>query len=143
MSQKIPEGAPNLFPFLTYRDANAALRFLSEAFGFEERVVYRAPDGSVAHAELRLGPGIIMIGSVKKEHVLGLKSTLDLGGVSQGVYVYVRDVEAHHARAKAAGATIIRPLQDTDYGSREYVAKDTEGNLWSFGTYWPDPNSKA
>jgi len=53
------------------------------------------------------------------------------------VYVYVEDVDAHHARARAAGAEIVRPLQDTDYGSREYSVRDLEGHLWSFGTYHP------
>jgi uncharacterized glyoxalase superfamily protein PhnB len=55
-----------------------------------------------------------------------------------GIYVYVEDVEAHHDRAKAAGADIVRPLQVTEYGSWEYSVRDLEGHLWSFGTYLPE-----
>ena len=61
----------------------------------------------------------------------------DIEIASQTIYVYVADLDAHHARAVAAGATITQPLSDTDYGSREYAATDREGHQWSFGTYRP------
>jgi uncharacterized glyoxalase superfamily protein PhnB len=78
-----------------------------------------------------------MLGSARDDD-LGMKSPRELPGVNQGVYVYVKDVDAHFARAKAAGAEIVRTLADTDHGSREYCARDLEGHLWSFGTYLPD-----
>jgi uncharacterized glyoxalase superfamily protein PhnB len=60
---------------------------------------------------------------------------------TMSLYIVVPDPDAHHARATAAGATVVRELQDTDYGSREYSVRDPGGNLWSFGTY--DPNTAA
>jgi uncharacterized glyoxalase superfamily protein PhnB len=116
--------APNMFPFMRFRDADAALDWLSRAFGFEEHALYRGDDGTIQHAEMALGPGIIMFGPGDP--------------ASQGVYVAVDDADAHYERAKAAGAEITRELEDTDYGSREYTARDPEGHVWSFGTYKPE-----
>jgi uncharacterized glyoxalase superfamily protein PhnB len=116
-----------IIPVFRYRDANAAIEFLTAAFGFEEHAVYRDDDGRVMHAELRFGDGLIMLGQA------GDGREPDGGGV----YVIVEDVDAHHDRAKRAGATITRELTDMDYGSREYGATDPEGNEWSFGTYQP------
>lgn len=121
----------SLFPALRYRDADAAADFLARAFGFSHRALHRAADGSVAHAEMRLGNGIVMFGS------RGEPDPANPWMVEAGVYVAVDDVDAHHARAVAAGATIVRPLADTDYGAREYSVRDLEGHLWSFGTYRP------
>ena len=73
--------------------------------------------------------------AVNGQYVIGFRNPPD--EVQQGVYVQVEDVDAHYARARAAGAEIVRPLQDTDYGSREYSVRDLEGHLWSFGTYQP------
>jgi uncharacterized glyoxalase superfamily protein PhnB len=128
----------NIFPALRYRDANAALEWLKRAFGAEEKEVNRGDDGAIRHAELRFGAGLIMLGQHDDEGWMGgdapdaLTSTVSL-------YVVVPDPDAHHARASAAGARIVRELSDMDYGSREYSARDLEGNLWSFGTY--DPNA--
>ena len=115
---------PNIFPFMRFADPDAAVEWLSRAFGFEERVVYRSEEGVIQHAESSLGPGIIMLGPGDP--------------ASQGVYVAVEDADAHYERAKAAGAEIVRELEDTDYGSREYTARDLEGHVWSFGTYRPE-----
>jgi len=117
---------PTVFPALTYDDARAALDFLKSAFGAEEHAVYNADDGAIRHAELRFGNGLVMFGP-------------SAGGtrVPASVYVVVEDPDAHHERARAAGAEIVRELHDTDYGSREYGAKDPEGNAWYFGTYQP------
>ena len=123
---------PNIFPALKYQDANQAIDFLTRAFGFEKRAVHAGDGDKVAHAELRLGAGTVMLGSDASNP----ENPWD--AVRIGVYVQVDDVDAHHARAKAAGAEIVRPLADTDYGAREYSVYDSEGNLWSFGTYHPD-----
>ena len=125
-----------MFPFMRYHDAPVAIAWLVQAFGFEERAVYPGPDNTIAHAELGFGGSVLMLGSARNDN-LGLKTSRELGAVSQGVYVYVPDIDAHYARAKAAGAEILYELRDTDYGSREYGARDLEGNLWSFGTYLP------
>ena len=136
MSRTTADAKPNVFPFLRYKDAPAAIEWLAQAFGFQKHAVYPGPDGSIAHAQLSLGAGIIMLGSAKDD-VLGMKSPRDLGAVNQGIYIALDDIEAHYARAKAGGAEILRPLAGTDYGAREYTARDLEGHLWSFGTYWP------
>jgi uncharacterized glyoxalase superfamily protein PhnB len=77
----------------------------------------------IHHAEISLGPGIVMLGQGDP--------------ASHGVYVAVGDADAHYERAKAAGAEIVREIEETDYGSREYTARDPEGHVWSFGTYRP------
>jgi uncharacterized glyoxalase superfamily protein PhnB len=119
---------PNIFPALRYRDANAAIAFLTDAFGFSEKAVYRGDDGVVQHAELQLGAGIVMLGQLP-DH--------EPASAAQTIYVVVADVDAHYARAKAAGAEISRELEDMEYGSREYGARDPDGYSWSFGTYDP------
>jgi uncharacterized glyoxalase superfamily protein PhnB len=120
------EQAPNIYPVLRYADAEAALEWLGRAFGFKELVVHRGGEdskGPIQHVEMSLGPGIVMFGpGDPREH---------------GIYVAVEDADAHHEQAKAAGAEITREIEDTDYGSREYTARDLEGNVWSFGTFRP------
>ena len=126
--------APNIYPAIRYADAPAAIEWLKKAFGFEELKVVPGENGTVRHAELRLGPGVIMLGSggkVKKER------PRDHADADISLYVAVDDPDAHYARAKAAGAEIIRDVIDTDHGSRDYGALDLEGNVWWFGTYWP------
>ena len=125
------------FPFLRYQDAPAAFEWLARAFGFQKQMLVPGPDGTIAHAQLRYGASLVMIGSVRDD-VMKLKSPAAAGGATQGIYVHVDDVDAHHERAKAAGTEIIMELEDTDYGSREYIARDLEGHLWSFGNYAPE-----
>jgi uncharacterized glyoxalase superfamily protein PhnB len=136
MADTMASGAPTMFPFVRYHDAPAAIEWLGRVFGLESRAVHAAPDGSIAHAELGYGGSVLMLGSAREDQ-LGLRTAHDLGAVTQGIYVCVADVDAHYARARAAGATIAYELRDTEYGSREYGARDLEGNLWSFGTYRP------
>ena len=127
-----------VIPALQYQDARAAIDFLCTAFGFEKKAVYEGEGGTIAHAELTLGNGMIMLGSVN-ESAYGklLKRPRDAGGVTMGVYAIVDDVDAHFARAKAAGAVIAREPVTQDYGGRDYIAKDPEGHVWTFGTYDP------
>ena len=129
------ENVPTIYPALSYQDAKAAMGFLNRAFGFEELMVVPGDDGSIVHAEMNLGPAVIMLGSNKPE--MGWVSPRDLPAVNQTLYIAIDDVDAHYQRARAAGAEITRELNDTDYGSREYGAKDPEGHHWSFGTYRP------
>lgn len=127
---------PNIFPALRYHDADAALGWLKDVFGFEEKAVHRGEDGTIGHAELRLGAGLIMLGQYADEGWMG-GSAPDPLASTMSLYVVVADPDAHHEQATAAGAQIVRELADMDYGSREYSARDLEGNLWSFGTYDP------
>ena len=126
----------NIFPALRYRDADTALAWLTEAFGIEERDVYRDGDGRIRHAELKLGDGLIMFGSYHEDGFLG-GSPPDPRAGTISLYIAVGDPDAVHARATQAGAEVVRELTDTDYGSREFSVRDLEGNLWSFGTYNP------
>jgi uncharacterized glyoxalase superfamily protein PhnB len=128
----------NCIAFLTYADAPAAIDWLEQAFGFERASVHEGPDGTIAHAELRLGDSMVMLGTAG-DNDLGLKTPRELGAVNQGVYLIVDDgIDAHYERAVAADAEVVRALHDTDYGSRDYIVRDPEGNLWSVGTYRPE-----
>ena len=120
---------PTVFPTLSYDDARAALDFLVAAFGAERHAVYEGDDGTIQHAELRFGNGMVMFGSASEE--------IPASGGRAGVYIAVADPDEHHARARRAGAEIVRELHDTDYGSRDYAARDPEGNTWYFGTFQP------
>ena len=128
-------GRPSIYPTLLYTDAKAAIRQLTEAFGFTELSVYEGEDGSVMHAELVQGNGAVMLGSKGRG---GVFDGAMKGAGPTGVYVVVDDVDAHHQRAVDHGVEILMPPTDQDYGSRDYMARDTEGNIWSFGTYAPE-----
>jgi uncharacterized glyoxalase superfamily protein PhnB len=127
-----------VIPALQYQDARAAIEFLCRAFGFEKKAVYEGEGGSIAHAELTLGNGMVMLGSVKDtEYGKLLVRPRDAGGVTMSVYIIVKDVDAHFMRAKAAGAEITREPVTQDYGGRDYTCKDREGHVWSFGITIP------
>ncbi|MFI9650224.1 VOC family protein [Streptomyces sp. NPDC052040] len=131
---------PSICPTLLYADAKAAIRQLTEAFGFTELSVYESheadgADGTVLHAELVLGNGVVMLGS--KGRGGPFDEAMEGAGPS-AVYAVVDDVDAHHRQAAEHGAEILVPPTDQEYGSREYLARDVGGNLWSFGTYGPE-----
>ena len=109
--------------YFGYRDAVAALRWLEKAFGFEPKEVHKGDDGQIVHAQMSFDTGVFMISQAPT--------------AGSGIYVAVDDPDAHHDRAAAAGAEITMELIDQPYGSREYGAKDLEGNAWYFGTYRP------
>ena len=125
-----------IFPVIRYHDADAAIEWLDRAFGFAERVVYRDDSGAVRHAELELGDQLVMLGQADPAGWMGGNEPRPLAS-TVSLYVVIEDADAHHGRAVEAGATIVRALSDQSYGSREYSARDVEGNLWSFGTYRP------
>ena len=133
---------PTVWPAFRARDARALIRFLVDAFGFVETVVYGdQPDGSgdvVVHAQLSwpLGGGV-MLGSVRDDP----DAVWTVPPGSTGCYVVTDSPDALHDRAVAAGAQVVQGLHDTDYGSREFAVRDPEGNLWSFGTYRGQPVS--
>jgi uncharacterized glyoxalase superfamily protein PhnB len=123
--------APTLYPLMRFNDAPAAIEFLERAFGFARLQVHGNPDGTIAHAELALGPSILMLGSDRDDPRLGRRAGMGW------IYVGVDDADAHCETARREGAEIIAEPFDTDYGSRNYTALDLEGNHWSFGTYRP------
>ncbi|MGA8671397.1 MAG: VOC family protein [Terracidiphilus sp.] len=128
-----------IMPTMRYRNAPAAIDWLCQVLGFARHAVYPGPDNTIGHAELTLGGGMIMLGSYKEDaYGRGFKSPEGMGGVeTRSAYVIVPDADAVYERAKAAGAAIIREIQNTDYGSREFTVKDPDGHSWSVGTYNP------
>ena len=125
-----------IIPALRYRDAEAGLQFLQSAFGAEPESVHRDDDGVIRHAVVGVGGGLVMVGQAAEEGWLGGEPARPLAS-TVSLYVVVEDPDAHHERAVGAGASVVRPLEDMEYGSREYSVRDPEGNLWSFGTYDP------
>ena len=125
----------NIYPCLFYDDAPAAIDWLERAFGFVRRLVVAAPDGSIHHAELSFGTGVIMVASSRPQE--RLLSPRGLAGIHLSLCVQVDDPDAHCKTARSAGAEIIQDPVDTDYGARGYAATDLEGNHWYFGNYRP------
>ena len=128
---------PQVWPTLRARDARALIRFLVDAFGFEETAVYGEGD-IVHHAQLSWPPGGgIMLGSATQP--AAEDDAWPLAPGSFGAYVVTDDPDGLFARATAAGATVMSELHETDYGSRDFAVRDPEGNRWSFGTYRGEP----
>ncbi len=112
-----------VIPCVRYRDEPAAIEWLGRAFGFEKHLVVPNADGTITHAELAFGNGMLMVGT--------------LPGSDISIYVVVADADVLYARAKAAGAEIVREISDESYGGRGFTCRDLDGHLWSFGTYDP------
>jgi uncharacterized glyoxalase superfamily protein PhnB len=127
-----PFRRPSFGSALFYKDAFAALDFLEKAFGFERTMVITDQDGNLGHSEMRFGDSYLMVGSEWADYVA---SPLATGGRNtQSIHVHLEGgIEAHFARAKAAGAEVVRDLEDQFYGDRTYSVKDPEGHVWSFG----------
>jgi uncharacterized glyoxalase superfamily protein PhnB len=139
----MPASNGAVIPAFRYSNAPAAIDWLCDVLGFTRHAVFEGKNGIIEHAELSLGNGMIMLGSTKDdEHGRRFKTPTELGGLeTSSTYIVVPDADAVHARAVAAGAEIIRPIQDTPYGSREFALRDPEGHSWSIGTYDPwNPN---
>jgi len=127
-------------PAMSYKDANAAVDFLINAFGFQEHSVYRDENHFVQHAELSLGHAMVMIGPQRSESEFGKMTgtPADANGLNtQTTYIIIDEVDDHYKNAKANGAEIVRDIKDEDYGGRGYSCKDPEGYIWSFGSYNP------
>jgi uncharacterized glyoxalase superfamily protein PhnB len=123
---------PTLSTGVFCRDPMAELKWLEEAFGFQPTMVVTGPDGKLAHSEMRLGDGMIMVGGEYDERH---KSPGSVSGVNtQSIHVQLDDgIDAHCERARKAGAKIVREPADQPYGDRVYAAVDPEGHVWSFG----------
>lgn len=139
MSGSAKATTATVIPGLRYANAAMAIDWLCRAFGFEKRMVVPGDDGTIVHAQLTFGNGMIMLSSARAdEYGRLLKQPADLGGAETQVpYIIVDDADAHYARAKAAGAMIVSEPEDQSYGGRLYTCRDIEGRLWNFGTYDP------
>ena len=137
-----------LIPCLRYQDAPAAIRFLGDAFGFVPHVVYAddADPAIIHHAQLTLDGNMIMLGSTsngaESARLYKWKTPAEAGGITMCICAVIDDPDSHAARAKAAGARIIKGPYDNDgYPGRAYDVWDSEGNVWNFGNY--DPFAEA
>jgi uncharacterized glyoxalase superfamily protein PhnB len=137
--------AQRVVPFIAYEDAEAAIAWLTEAFGFVEDgpARYTDDDGTITHAELDLEGGLIYVASPTPDYqgprrhrkaCEAARRWQDNEWVIDGYFVAVSDVDGHHARAKAAGATILREPVEPGIGQRIYTAEDLEGHRWMFGS---------
>ena len=126
-----------IIPTMRYRDAPAAIDWLCRAFGIERHLVVPGEDGTILHAQLSFGNGMIMLGSTRDDAFGRLVRPPEGGVGTQSAYVVVADADRHYARAKAAGAEILLEIKDEDYGGRGYTCRDPEGHVWNFGTFDP------
>ena len=129
-----------LIPSMRYRDAHAAMDWLSRVLGFTRQAVYEGPGNTVAHAQLTLGGGMVMLGSADNPSKMAEYLTTPAGADGRStspVYVVVPDCEPVYARARAAGAQIVQPLATMEYGGKAFTLRDPEGYLWSVGEYDP------
>jgi uncharacterized glyoxalase superfamily protein PhnB len=124
---------PQAFPGLFYEDVDGVMEWLERSFGFERREDHRDDDGNVVHAEMALGTAVIMLSTAG----VGREPFRDIEPGGTLVYIATDEVESLYQRAREAGAEIALELTDTDYGSRDFTARDPEGTLWAFGTYRP------
>jgi uncharacterized glyoxalase superfamily protein PhnB len=132
MPSTSPETTQRIIPYLSYDDAPAAIDFLCRAFGFTERFRYPMDDGRIGHAELECDGNLVFLASAYPS--LGFISPRELPGVHCQLHCRVDDVDAHHDRARGAGATIATAPADTPHGDRSYRAVDPEGHRWIFAT---------
>ena len=140
MSQSpTPNTVCTIIPALRYRDAPAAVAWLCRAFGFEQLMVVPGDDKTIAHAQLKFGNGMIMLGSARDDEFGRMvQPPVSPERINtQSCYLIVGDADAHYAQAKAAGAEIVMEVEAQPYGGRLYICRDLEGHLWSIGTYDP------
>lgn len=133
---EVPSWPAMICPILRYRDARAALRFLADAFGGTVRFVVPESGDFVRHAQVQVGSGVVMVGTVRPGERLA--SPGSSGSATHALYVSISDVDAHHSNAVAHGASIRQAPYTNDLGFREYSVADVEGYLWVFGSYRPE-----
>jgi PhnB protein len=132
----IPDGYPVLTPYLIVRDAARAIDFYRRAFGATEVMRMAGPGGKVGHAELRVGGALIMLTDEFPD--MGFRSPQSLGGSPVSLLLYVEDVDAQVRQAVAAGATLVRPVEDRFYGDRSGILADPFGHVWNLATHKED-----
>ena len=128
----------NIIPSMRYRDAPAAIEWLCKVFGFRKHLVVPGESGAIAHAQLVLGNGMIMLGSDTGDEYGRTVSPPGKDGINtQSCYIVIKELDDHYAHTVASGAEIVMKIADQDYGGRLYSVRDPEGHLWNFGSYDP------
>ncbi len=132
-------------PSLRYRDPTTMVDWLCRAFGFGRHLVVTGDAGAVEHAQLSFGNGMVMLGPVRDDAFGRLMAQPgETGGrETMCAYLICDDPDALHARALAAGAVVLMPMKDEDYGGRGFSCRDPEGHIWSFGSYDPWKQASA
>ncbi len=128
---------PRITPNVFYDDLGSALEFLAKTFGFETRMLMPGPEGNIIHAEMRVLDSVIMLSPTTDSDAWASPQSQG-GSVTQSLYIYVDDVDAHCARAQSTGASIVAELEDMFWGDRTYVAADPEGHRWIFAQHTRD-----
>ena len=134
----IPKGYTSVTPYLIVHDAKAALAFYQAAFGAQIEVQLNAPDGSIAHAEIRVGNAVIMLGQETTEGGQTFQSPRTLKGTATSIMLYVPDCDATFAAAIAAGATLLEPVSLKFYGDQAGRLQDPFGHQWTVATHVED-----
>jgi PhnB protein len=132
----IPDGYPQVTPYLCVDGATAAIEFYGRVFGATERVRMPGPDGKIAHAELAIGDSLVMLSDEFPE--TGARSPKAFGGSPVTLSVYVEDVDAVFERAVQAGASVLRQVEDQFYGDRAGTFEDPFGHRWNVATHIED-----
>jgi len=132
----IPEGYHTATPYLYIKGAARAIEFYKQAFGATEMVRMPGPNGTVGHAEIKIGDSPIMLADERPE--IGARSPETIGGSPVSILLYVEDVDGVFNKAVAAGAKVLRPVQDQFYGDRTGGVSDPFGHLWYIATHKED-----
>jgi PhnB protein len=132
----IPEGYHSVTPYLIVKDGVRALDFYKQVFGATELMRMDSPDGRIGHAEIKIGDSPVMLADEFPE--MGARSPQTIGGSPVSLVVYVADVDARVTRATAAGAKVLRPVQDQFYGDRSGMIEDPFGHIWTISTHQED-----
>lgn len=125
---------------MSYRHAPEAIDWLCRVFGFEKHAVYPGPDNTIAHAELTLGGGMIMLATYDEKSPFNrfMKQPDEIGGAeTQSINLIVDDADVLYGRVKVAGGEILFDIEDKHYGGRGFTCRDPEGHMWHVGTYDP------
>lgn len=127
-----------IIPTLRYRDAAAMIEWLCQAFGFVRYAVHENGTGGIAHAQLTLGTGMIMLSTYEADEFGALQMVPDRdSAVTQSPYIIVEDPDEVFKQARKAGGKIVMEISDWDHGGRGFSCRDPEGHLWNFGSYDP------
>jgi PhnB protein len=132
----IPDGYHTVTPYLIVKGAAAAIEFYKKAFGATELMRMAGPGGCVMHAEVRIGDSLVMLADESPE--MGARGPQTVGGSPVSLCLYVEDVDAVAGRATAAGAKVVRPVQDQFYGDRSGTFSDPFGHVWTIATHKED-----
>ena len=132
----IPDGYPQVTPYLICDDASAAIDFYTQVFGATERVRMPGPDGKIGHAELQVGDSLLMLADEFPD--MGQRSPKTIGGTPVTLSVYVEDVDSVFDRAVQAGASTLRPVENQFYGDRSGQFEDPSGHHWNIASHVED-----